>query len=310
MKYFVGVTDNNWYRYLAGIQPDEVNFWRPSGGVQFRAIPMGAPFLFKLHSPENYVAGGGFFVRYEQLPTSLAWEAFGNKNGAAEPEAFYAAIRHYRRDDAHDPAIGCIILAEPFFFPREQWIPEPRDWKGNIVSGRSYDTAEQVGRALWQAVSGRLAALRGPLGGWGQGREIEDDSPRFSREFLTRARLGQGAFRVLVTGAYNRRCAVTGERTLPVLQAAHIKPVAISGPNRVNNGLLLRSDLHILFDRGYVTVTPDYRVEISPAIREEYENGRDYYALAGQQLAILPEERDDLPDRAYLEWHREEVFIA
>ena len=51
-----------------------------------------------------------------------------------------------------------------------------------------------------------------------------------------------------MTDAYERRCAVTGEKTLPVLEAAHIRPYALLGPHRVNNGLLLRSDLHKLFD--------------------------------------------------------------
>ena len=96
---------------------------------------------------------------------------------------------------------------------------------------------------------------------------------------------------MLVTDAYNRRCAVTGERTLPVLQAAHIKPYAESGPNRVSNGLLLRSDLHILFDRGYVTINRDYRLEVSPRIREEFENGRQYYAMAGDGTGGPPGSR-------------------
>jgi hypothetical protein len=74
-----------------------------------------------------------------------------------------------------------------------------------------------------------------------------------------RQRLGQGAFRVLVTDAYERRCAVTGEKALPVLQAAHIRPVTKEGTHQLDNGLLLRSDIHALFDQGYVTVTPDHR---------------------------------------------------
>lgn len=91
-----------------------------------------------------------------------------------------------------------------------------------------------------------------------------------------RSRLGQGAFRVMVTDAYQRRCAVTGEKTLPVLEAAHIRPYALSGPNRVSNGLLLRSDLHTLFDLGYITVTPELRLLVSRRLREEWHNGLEY----------------------------------
>jgi putative restriction endonuclease len=94
-----------------------------------------------------------------------------------------------------------------------------------------------------------------------------------------RPRLGQGTFRVLVTDAYDRRCALTNEKVLPVLEAAHIRSYAEDGPHRVDNGILLRSDLHILFDRGYLTVTPSLRVEVSRRIHDEF-NGR-VHALHG-----------------------------
>src|SRR6202012_4921520 len=93
---------------------------------------------------------------------------------------------------------------------------------------------------------------------------------------LLRPRLGQGAFRVLVTDYYARRCAVSGERTLPALDAAHIRPFASGGLHRVSNGVLLRRDIHSLFDLGYVTISPDFKFEVSRKIREEYENGRHY----------------------------------
>lgn len=122
-------------------------------------------------------------------------------------------------------------------------------------------------------------------------------------------RLGQGAFRSRVTDAYGRRCAVTGERTLPVLEAAHIQPYAKRGPNRVDNGLLLRSDLHRLFDRGLVTIEPDrLTFRVSDRIRDEYSNGRVYYELDGKPLIVLPESSDERPKRAFLEHHRSAIF--
>jgi predicted restriction endonuclease len=67
---------------------------------------------------------------------------------------------------------------------------------------------------------------------------------------------------------------VTGERTLPVLDAAHIKPYDQGGPHDPRNGLLLRTDLHRLLDSGHATVTPDLRFWVSERIREEFMNGR------------------------------------
>ena len=110
MKFWVGVTDNEWFNFLSKLSPDEVNFWQPSGNFAFEAIKTGELFLFKLHSPLNYITGGGFFVRYSRIPLSMAWEAFGEKNGVASFEILRAKIMKYRGGYEPDPLIGCIKL--------------------------------------------------------------------------------------------------------------------------------------------------------------------------------------------------------
>jgi len=134
-----------------------------------------------------------------------------------------------------------------------------------------------------------------------------DEIPLDWRERPVRQRLGQGAFRVLVTDVYDRRCAVTGEKALPVLQAAHIRPVSKEGAHRVDNGLLLRSDIHTLFDQGYVTVTPERRFLVSRRLKADFDNGEPYYPLSGQ-LIWLPGRDEDQPSRESLEWHADVVY--
>jgi len=306
VRFFVAVTDDAWFKYLADLNPDEVNFWRPSGRG-FGAIDVGAPFLFKLHSPLDYIVGGGFFVKAEQLPLSLAWDAFGEKNGAPSLPRLWELIQAHRQGSEPDPVIGCVILNEPFFFTEDKWIDIPPDWRPNIVVGKSYETGEATGQRLWRQVEARLPSSM-PADERAEDDRAREHRPLYGREYLARSRLGQGAFRILVTDAYRRRCAVTGERTLPVLQAAHVKPITESGPNHTDNGLLLRSDLHILFDRGYMTVTPDHRVEVSLRIKEEFDNGEEYAHLHGRKLAVLPQLGDERPKREYLDWHNENVF--
>lgn len=307
MKIWIGVTDKDWFEYLTRLEPDEVNFWQPSGSRNFRVLQPGEPFLFKLHSPNNYIVGGGFFVRYSALPTSLAWDAFERKNGVSSLDDLRTRVRKYRKEDKSvDPVIGCNVLAEPFFLSRSQWIPVPSSWSGSIVQGKSYQTSSAEGQALWHSVR-QVITIGHTAMDSGQATQ-ESDEMRFGAEYLTRGRLGQGAFRVLVTDAYQRRCAVTGEKTLPVLDAAHIKPFASSGPHRVSNGILLRSDLHKLFDLGYVSVTPDLHLEVSPRLREEWHNGRVYYEHHGQELEFRPADKASLPAREYLQWHNEYVF--
>lgn len=305
MRIYVGVTDDRWFDFLAQRQPDEVNFWRPGGARGFHVLQPGEPFLFKLHSPNNYIAGGGFFVRHTYLPVSLAWAAFGDKNGAASPEVLHSMIAQHRRDGHPDPIIGCSILAQPFFLPRDQWVPVPDDWKSNVVQGKGYSTDEAAGGRLWNMVTERMLAAPTVAV-----RESASTERRYGKEFLTCARLGQGAFRILVTDAYNRRCAATGERTLPTLEASHIRSFAKQGPNFVRNGLLLRSDLHTLYDQGYLTVTPDHRIEVSRRIHDEFGNGRNYYALHGQELLNLPNDEADRPSIEFLEWHNQNVYVA
>jgi predicted restriction endonuclease len=92
-----------------------------------------------------------------------------------------------------------------------------------------------------------------------------------------------------------------------VLDAAHIRPYAELGPHKLENGLLLRKDLHALFDAGYVTVTPSLELRVSRRIREEFENGRDYYAREGSSVR-LPLPPAPRPSVEYLEWHGNVVF--
>jgi putative restriction endonuclease len=93
------------------------------------------------------------------------------------------------------------------------------------------------------------------------------------------------------------------------LEAIHIKPYSNSGPHRVDNGVLLRSDIHKLFDTGYVTITPDYHFEVSRRIREDFENGRDYYAMNGRTL-VLPLRKEFQPSPHFIEWHNENIFLG
>jgi len=301
MRFWVGVTDSDWFDHLRGRAPDEVNFWQPSAERRAVRLDAGAPFLFKLHSPRNFVVGGGFYVRYSALPARLAWEAFGEKNGAPDYSILRRRVERYRKTPiSGDPLIGCNVLNAPFFFEQKDWIPIPDTWAPNTQQGRSFDTETNDGLRLWNAVEGVFRD-----GGIAGNRT---EFSRFGAEYLTRARLGQGAFRVLVTDAYQRRCAISGERTLPALEAAHIQPYGKNGPHLTSNGLLLRSDMHKLFDAGYLTVTPDLHVHVSPKIREEFENGREYYKFDKQPLASRPRSEQELPDREFLEWHNEVAF--
>jgi putative restriction endonuclease len=305
VRLVVAVTDQDWFERLR-ITPalSEVNFWAPSA-TNFRALQPGELFLFKLHAPLNYIVGGGVFAYANVMPCSLAWEAFGEANGTASLGELRQRIIRYRReapDERSDFQIGCRILTQPFFLDRKSWIPVPESWSKNVVTFKTYTTDSPDGLGLWDAVQTEMASVPLMPG-------LSEPGERFGAPILLRPRLGQGAFRILVTDSYERKCAVTGEKTLPALDAAHIRPYADGGAHEASNGLLFRRDIHSLFDAGYVTVTPDLRFEVSRRIKDEFDNGRDYYALHGGRVRAPLDARQE-PDREALIWHNEKRYLG
>lgn len=310
VQLIVAVTDGDWFNQLRQI-PDlkEANFWSPSDST-FRALQPGELFLFKLHSPNNFIVGGGVFAHANSMPCSLAWEAFGESNGATSLAQMRARIAKYRRvrpDERDDFVIGCRVLTQPFFLDRTRWLPIPESFALTTVTFKTYSTDEVEGRRLWEAIAGSVPNAE-RLPEVAPSTELTDlEQARYGDPILIRPRLGQGAFQILVTDNYGRRCAVSGERTLPALDAAHIRPFADGGPHQVSNGLLFRRDIHSLFDLGYVTVSPSFKFEVSRKIREEYENGRDYYSLHGTDIRV-PDDPTRRPNQSALIWHNENRF--
>ena len=309
VRAYVGVTDGDWYRFLAA-RPDlnEVNFWRPAGDREFRALALGEPFFFKTHMPHNRVVGGGFFSGFAPLRLSEAWSFYGEANGTATLAEMRARVGHYRRGpigEGLDPSIGCIFIRDVVFFPADGVAEPPPDFAANIVQGKSYDLAMQPARGYFEELLRRLLGSRldAELSTWQRPGPVYGD-PR-----LVAPRLGQRAFQAVVLDAYSRRCAITGDKIVPVLQAAHIRPLPAGGEHRLDNGLLLRSDVHTLYDRGYLGVDPKHRLLVSPRLRDEFGNGEEFYSRAGQPI-VVPERRVDRPNSAYLEWHLDEVFLA
>lgn len=304
---WVAPTDHDWFDFLASRPPfEEVNFWTPSTHFSFRGEP-GAPFFFKLKSPRNVIAGFGYFSRYDPLPEFLAWECFGEANGARSFEEMKARVDGIRARNQMEGAtglqqIGCIVLANPVFFPKENWIPQPTNWPPRNLRPMRYNLSEGEGKRIWDECL-PLSVLLSP----GQPPPVVAED-RYGEPVLVCPRLGQGGFRLAVTAAYGRACAMTTEHSLPALEAAHIKPFALDGPHQVKNGILLRSDIHRLFDAGYITVTPDYRVQVSDDLKEHFSNGRTYYPFANQPLSVVPDRAEDRPDRELLRWHNEVRF--
>jgi putative restriction endonuclease len=318
MRGYVANTDHDWFTFLREIEPpiDEVNFWRPGSESSFRAVAPGEPFFFRLKAPHNAIAGFGYFAHFSMLPVSMAWEIYREANGAPSFSDVRRRLLRFRSrfgmetDPKQDFWIGCILVNQPVFFGDDEWVQVPDDFAGPIVQGKTYDLSKGEGQRIWIDCLARAAARREPdmtkIGSVIADRPLTGG---YGALHTLRPRLGQRSFRIAVLDSYERRCAITNEKTLPALEAAHIRDYRDVQEHTRNNGILFRADIHKLFDSGYVTVTPDFHFEVSRRIKEEFENGRDYYKLHGSAIR-LPRKESEQPLAEALSWHNENRFLG
>jgi len=293
-RFVVWSTDAQWFRFLrTRTELEEINFWRP--GVKTLTEVKGTRCLFLIRGT-NEIWGCGTLSAFNVMPVGLAWDIFGPANGFADLEVFrrkIASLKGVSEGQVGD--IGCAVLSSP------QYFNDPIDYRGfERMYGptKPYDVRSLEGARLWTAAVAHFQEAQPilPLIRGGGAKPV-----------LVVPRLGQATFRIELEKQYSTRCAVTGERTRPALEAAHIKPFSIVKEHALQNGLLLRSDIHKLFDQGYVTVTPDRKFRVSRAIRDEFENGRDYYAYEGTPIReTLSSEAK--PASEYLDWHSATIF--
>ncbi|MBM4418402.1 MAG: HNH endonuclease [Chloroflexi bacterium] len=326
MRGYIAVTDPGWYEHLRS-RPivADVNFWKPSIRESPR-LQVGTPFFFKLKAPHRAICGFGFVAGFSALPDWLAWEVFGSANGVFDFVGLQDRLARIRADARieADPLgqIGCTLIAEASFFPQLEWVPEPSDWRPTTQTGAGYDLTRGEGRRIWEECLDRVRARQphaiAEHGSATQGVTERDAGAlerflepvaRSGSSILVMPRLGQPIFRVRVLDAYGRACAVTAEHSLPVVEAAHIQPFASGGRHALANGIALRSDIHRLFDRGYVTIDHEYRFAVGSRLKADFLNGRSYYHLHGRPLN-LPAQATARPAPDLLAWHRDRVFLG
>jgi len=327
---YIANTDRAWFDFLRGLariaSPDrptvpEANFWFPSAQKpHLIGTTAGSPVFLRLKSPAKAIAGVGFFASYCMLSLDDAWEYFGTANGDPNRVQFSERIRRYRNrslgrertavgDEVLERPLACMVLRAVEFWEEERWLP----WSGaqgfadNIVTGK-YERNETN--------EARLLAAIGTSGAMNDTefaehfRLVDTDERAWRAQADSAVREGQASFRLRLIDAYGSQCAITGEHTRPVLDAAHIQPYLGRRSNHIQNGLLLTKEFHALFDRGYVTVTPDFNIRVSPRLRAEFNNGRRYYPFDGRPLAKLPDDAAQRPSADALDWHGTHIFRA
>jgi len=314
-ELFIAHTHREWFDFLSrhatGGRLDEVNFWFPKRQDPPKRLQTGEPVFFRLGAPERQIAGYGFFASFQRLPLDLAWDSFGIRNGAVDRSSFYRLLGRLTAEQRALP-LACMVLLDAHFWSDPRWIT----WD----MSRGYaDSGIQVGRTDRDAANVELLLAEIRRDAVEPPRELLDQFEPLAVDERARAlaevavREGQGAFRLRLLEAYGG-CAITGEHTEPVLDAAHIQRYLGPKSNHACNGLILTKEFHALFDKGLVTIEPpsvrrsDYRVRVSRMIHERWKNGRRYNDFNDQPLLSLPADPRLHPSREALEWHRANVF--
>jgi putative restriction endonuclease len=312
---FIAVTDRAWFDYLRSTSTDnlvdEVNFWSPEAQTPLKLFRPGEPVFFKLKAPIHRIAGYGFFAHFSLLDLDVAWDTFGIRNGFPDRIQFLRGLGVYRAEDLQasrtdSKRLACTMLRDAIFWPEERWLPwgAARGWPMNSTRGATVHDPALADLLLRQIQIDQLVAPED----FALEFTLVDADERTVALAQTKPRVGQGSFRSRLITAYSGRCAISGEKTEPVLDAAHVQPYLGPRSNHIQNGLLLTKELHTLFDHRLVTVTPDYRVQVSPRIREKWTNGRRFYEFHDRELVSVPVAAEQRPSPAALRWHNERWF--
>lgn len=133
------------------------------------------------------------------------------------------------------------------------------------------------------------------------------------REQVVRVRVNQSFFRSTVLAAYNSTCCITGLQSSSLLIAGHIRPWGVDTANRLNpsNGIAINALHDKAFEAGLLTITPDYKIRISSALKEQEKNNivyQEYFLKYHLEKIILPSKF--LPDRDFLDYHNNQRFIS
>ena len=191
--------------------------------------------------------------------------------------------------------------------------PELRKRNISGLSNASKTDAAVVSRFFdnWEELTYRARLIESTL----SNSVIEDNDSLpigSDREQLVRTRINQQFFRDTVLSSYQQRCCITGIDVPTLLIASHIKPWAVSNPEteRTNpcNGLCLNALHDKAFDKGLITVLPDYTVRVSSKLKGEEGNiGMEWLILCDKQRITLPERF--APRKEFLEYHNDVVFV-
>lgn len=268
-----------------------INFWTPTGWEPKKINPGDMFYLF-LKSPYRKVGGYARYVYSFQLTVRDAWNKFGQANGASDINMMLeqlSSIRGSRIDE--NTIIGCIMLQDPVFLPDNEFFD-------SMEIGVEIKQAMQKFKYIKGAEIIRQEYTIDKIDDYILNEEATVEYTLSAHK----RRIGQSTFREKLLELY-RKCAVTREDYPLVLEAAHIDPYIGESSNYPQNGLILRSDVHKLFDANLLAIDTNYHVKLSNILA-----GTSYERFENEPI-VLPENKNFYPSEDALKRRIEKLFV-
>lgn len=216
------------------------------------------------------ICGYGIYQGIEKMTIKEAWKKFGPNNGCDSYASFKDKLGVYNKSIEDDKTIGAICLSDVVFFDDNNFIDLDLinvEWHNCIVKFKRYYNEDPI--ISCHQINNT------------ENFRLIPKAPKKKKHSETTQREGQSEFRQKVASAYCHKCCITGESCADLLEAAHIQGYISKESNHIQNGLLLRVDLHKMFDSGLLAIEENYRVIVSKIVTSEY-----YQSFNGKPISL------------------------
>ena len=302
-KATIACTDLNWFDSLSKTTPNLINFWTPTPWNT--KIEKGDIFFFLLKSPIRKIGGYGIFSMYKNMSTKEAWSKYGRNNGVNNLfELDYMVKKYAKKNSANfesssDSNIGCIILKNPIFLDKIEYIkPEEHgiSFSKHIVKYKRINEKEAIKLLSLINISNKIENDKK------FSFILPDKKDTSYISVKQKKREGQSIFRQKIMQLYKNKCCICEESNEFILEAAHITPYVNENSNHIKNGILIRVDFHKLFDAGLITIKENYHIKLSPHLSSTY------YKIYDNKKISLPDNKEHWPAKEALIGHGLNIF--
>lgn len=296
---------NSWYQVLKthflAKGSSRMSLFQNDNTLKDAGISPGTLTLFLLNEDnKNYIIGGGYFLFFKLIDTDNYWNTQGVKCGFRSKEE----LQEYLKNEGYDPKnVETLIFDSYFMFTKHErvLIPENFDKEYCNKNCNILSLDDPFGKYINKIVLSKREPYIASFGMDWPGIYFA------TSHFNTRNYYAQ--FNAKISCIYNNTCALTGTKIEPLVDAVHIKPFSDHKFQDVQNGIMLRTDIHKLFNEGYITFEykkSDLIAIVSKSIKDSFDDS--YYDKYNRKKLHLPEDLNLRPKKELIDWHRENVF--